>query len=88
MVKGNLDQTSIVWLKQNADKIFNKFSIWINKSIIFEKQKLSLMNTLIDDSLFSISRTLCGTMTKEIIDTFEIVIKVNYCVGENYDYRP
>ena len=33
------------------------------------------MNTLIDDSLFSISRTLCGTITKEIIDTFEIVIK-------------
>ena len=37
--------------------------------------------------LFSISRILCGKLTKEIIDKLEIVIKIHYRVGEIYDTK-
>ena len=37
-------------------------------------------------SLFSLSRTLCGKMTKEIIEKLEIVLKQHFHIGEIHDY--
>ena len=85
---------SIVRLFQNADKLFKEFSNGINKSITSEKQKKEVneyTNRYVEictpfDSLFFISRTLCGKIIKEIIHKLKIVIKVHFHVGEIWVY--
>ena len=80
---GDLEGTSIVWLFQNANKIFNQFSMAIKNIITNEEQKKEVEKytmrfieiCTLFDWLFSLSKTLTGTMTSEIIDNLEIVIE-------------
>ena len=80
---GDLEGTSIVPLFKNTDKIFEGFSIIINKIITTEKQKIEVNEytnwyfeiCTLFDSLSSISRKLCSKMTKEIINKLKIFIK-------------
>ena len=80
---GDLEGTSIIRLFQNANKVFNQFSMAIKNIITNEEQKKEVEEytmrfieifTLFD-SLFSLSRTLTGKMTSEIIDKLEIVLE-------------
>ena len=78
---GDLKETSIIRLFQNANNIFKQFSSKLTKSLLMmiKKRKLKTMQWDIKictlfDSLFSLSRTLTGKITTEIIDKVEIVI--------------
>ena len=80
---GDLEGTSIVRIFQNSNEIFTQFKEDISK-LIKEEDKI---NEVIDvteryieictlfDILFSLSRTTCGSLTNEIIDKLQIVIK-------------
>ena len=79
----DLEGPSIIRLCQNADKIFNISSIEINKIITNEKEKNEVneyteryieIYTLFY-SLFSLSRILCGYVSKKLINKLEVVIK-------------
>ena len=77
-----MEGTSIIRLFQNVDNIFKQFSIAINNIITNDEQQNEVeVYTMIYieictlfDSLFSLSRTLTGKITSEIIDKLEIII--------------
>ena len=79
---GDFEGTLIIRLFQNTDNICKHFSIEINKIITNDDQKKEVEDytmRYIDictlfDSLFSLSRTLTGNITSEIINELEIVI--------------
>ena len=70
---GDLRGTSIIRLFQNAETIFKAFSIETNKFVTKKKQKyLKIIQKDIEictlfDSLFSLSRTLCGEISKKLL---------------------
>ena len=83
-----MEGTSIIRLFQNVDNIFKQLSIVINKIITNDEQKREVEEytmryieiCTLFDSLFSLSRTLTGKITSEIIDILEIVIdKIMLC---------
>ena len=73
---GDLKGTSIIRLFQNTDNIFKQFSIAINNIITNDEQKKKVEDYTLRyieictlfDSLFSLSRTLTGKITSDIID--------------------
>ena len=78
-----MEGTSVVRLFQNSDYIFKQFSIAIKNIITNDEQKKEVEDytmryikicTLLD-WLFSLSRTLTGKITSDIIDKLEIVIE-------------
>ena len=85
---GDLEGTSIVRMFQNSNEIFNQFKISITKFISEEVQKKEV-NDIIEryieictlfDTSFSLSRTICGEITGEIIVKLGIIIqKVMLC---------
>ena len=87
---GDLEGTSIIRLFQNANKIFNQFSMKIKNIITNEEQKKEVEDytmrfieiCTLFDSLFSLSRTLTGNTTSEMINKLEIVIEKNNIVLE------
>ena len=83
-----MEGTSIIRLIQNTDNIFKQFSIAINNIITNNEQKKEVEDytmryieiCTLFDSLLSLSRTLTGNITTEIIDKLEIVIdKIMLC---------
>ena len=73
---------SIVRILQNANEIFNQFKISISKSII-EDAQIKEVNDVTEryieictlfDTLFSLSRTIYGEITCEIIEKLMIII--------------
>ena len=80
---GNLEGTSIVRMFQNANEIFNQFKISISKSII-EDTQIKEVNDVTEryieictlfDTLFALSRTICGEITCEIIEKLRNIIQ-------------
>ena len=80
---GDMEGTAIIQMFQKSNEIFSEFKEDISKSIK-EKDKL---NEVIDvteryieictlfDTLFSLSRTTCGSLTNDIIDKLKLIIK-------------
>ena len=85
---GDLEGTSFVRMFQNSNKIFNQFKVDISK-MVNEEDQFNEVNDVTEryieiytlfDTLFSLSRTVCGKITSEIIDKLRIVIqKVMLC---------
>ena len=80
---GDLEGTSIVRIFQNSNEIFNQFKICITK-FISEEDQINEVNDVAEryieirtlfDKLFSLSRTVCGKITGEIIEKLRIIIQ-------------
>ena len=85
---GYLEETSIVRMIQNSNESFTQFKISITKFISEEVPKKEskwyyrkiYWNMYTFDTLFSLSRTICGEITGEIIEKLRISIqKVMLC---------
>ena len=75
-----MEETSIVWLFQNTEKIFKAFSIEINNIFTNETPKKEVNDYTerykeICMLFVSLLSTLCGKMSQEIIEKLETVIE-------------
>ena len=77
-----MEGTFIVRMFQNSNGIFNQFKISITK-LISEEDQINEVNDVTEryieictlfDTLFSLSRTVCGKLTGEIKEKLRIII--------------
>ena len=83
-----MERTSIARLFQKSNQLFTKFKIEINK-ILTEEDQIKEVNDVtkryieictLFERLFSLSRTVYGNMTREIIEKLkDIIQKVMLC---------